>query len=144
MFRAKSKGGVFFRQFGAQMLKNIDFHFFRGIPPQYNFFETPCSFYENPLSKLQTLLWIFFCLAVKNTSQQLKLYWNKTSRLYTFSGRWVRFRYTFFIITLKFRSIANFMVAGSENQFFCVLWNDYMRYRKSKYILAIQNLILCI
>ena len=46
------------------------------------------------------------------------LYWYETSRFCIILGRWFWIRHPFFAITSKFRSIANFMVGRSENQFF--------------------------
>ena len=53
-----------------------------------------------------------------HTGQQPKLYWHETSCFHMILGRWIRIRHPFFPITSKFCSIANFMVARSENQFF--------------------------
>ena len=52
---------------------------------------------------------------IHNTGQQPKLSWNKTSCFHVIFGRWVRIRHPFFSITSEFCSIANFMVARSEN-----------------------------
>ena len=62
----------------------------------------------NPILRLhRSTKWNFFFL-----------YWYETSPFCTILGRWFRTRHPFFAITSKFCSIANFMVARTENQFF--------------------------
>ena len=71
-----------------------------------------------PLSIFNGFLIQFYDYTGQRNENFFFLYWYETSPFCTILGRWFRTRHPFFAITSKFRSIANFMVGRSENQFF--------------------------